>query len=107
IGLGVPLGGSAVSNLADNVHVFGLEPGSTNLFAATYTTFGNVVKQQYPDLVPNFPPASDISDVSFGKELAAAASTKTTADVAKFDPSQVKQQATQVVSRKNWNIQFD
>ena len=106
-GLSVRLGGSAVDNLADNVHLFGLEPGSTNLFAATYTTFGNVVKQQYPDLVPNFPPVNDILDMSFVKELDAAASTKTTADVAKFDPSQVKQQATQVVSRKNWNIQFD
>jgi OmpA-OmpF porin, OOP family len=106
-GLTVRLGGSTVDNLADNVHLFGLEPGSTNLFAATYTTFGNVVKQQYPDLVPNFPPVSDILDMSFVKELDAATTTKGTADVAKFDPSQAKQQATQVVSRKNWNIQFD
>jgi OOP family OmpA-OmpF porin len=106
-GLTVRLGGSAVNNLADNVHVFGLEPGATNLFAATYTTFGNVVKQQYPDLVPNFPPVNDIVDMSFVKELDAATQTKGTADVTKFDPTQVKQQATQVVSRKNWNIQFD
>jgi OOP family OmpA-OmpF porin len=106
-GLMVRLGGSAVSNLADNVHLLGLEPGATNLFAATYTTFGNVVKQQYPDLVPNYPPVNDILDMSFVKELDAAQSNKGTADVAKFDPTQVKTQATQVVSRKNWNIQFE
>ena len=56
-GIAVELGGSAVNNLADNLQLFGLAPGSTNLFAATYTVFGNVVKSQYPDLVPTFYPA--------------------------------------------------
>jgi outer membrane protein OmpA-like peptidoglycan-associated protein len=106
-GITVDLGGSAVSNLADVMNLFGLAPGSTNLFAATYTTFGNVVKSQYPDLVPNFPPVNNILDTSLVKEIDAATATKSAPDVAKFDPSQVKQQAAVVVSRKNWNIQFD
>jgi OmpA-OmpF porin, OOP family len=103
----VDLGGSAVSNLADVVNLFGLAPGSTNLFAATYTTFGNVVKSQYPDLVPNFPAVTEILDTSFVKELDAATSTKTVPDVAKFDPTQITKQSAVVVSRKNWDIKFD
>ncbi len=103
----VDLGGSAVSNLADDMQLFGLAPGSTNLFAATYTTFGNVVKSQYPDLVPNFPAVTEISDSSLIKELDSATSTKTAPDLAKFDPAKVKTQAEIVVSRKNWNISFD
>ena len=103
----VDLGGSAVSNLADNMQLFGLAPGSTNLFAATYTTFGNIVKSQYPDLVPNYPPWDKISDTSFVKELDAATQTKTTPDLAKFDTTQPNKPADIVVSRKNWDIKFD
>jgi outer membrane protein OmpA-like peptidoglycan-associated protein len=106
-GVVVDLGGSAVSNLADVVNLFGLAPGSTNLFAATYTTFGNVVKSQYSDLVPNFPAVTEILDTSFVKELDAATSTKAVPDIAKFDPTQITKQAAVVVSRKNWDIKFD
>ncbi|MDB4955160.1 MAG: outer membrane protein [Myxococcales bacterium] len=106
-GITVDLGGSAVSNLADNLLLFGLSQGAKNAFAATYTTFGNVVKSQYPDLVPSFPPVGDISDTSFVAELAKAEAPTTKPDVQKFDPTAVKQQAAVVVSRKNWNIAFD
>jgi OOP family OmpA-OmpF porin len=106
-GIEVDLGGSTSSNLADNLRVFGLAPGSTNAFAATYTTFGNVVKQQYPDLVPNFPPVDQISDSSLIAELAKESAPTTQADAPKFDPSKVKEQTKAVVSRKNWNIAFE
>jgi outer membrane protein OmpA-like peptidoglycan-associated protein len=106
-GIMVDLGGSTSSNLADNLRVFGLAPGSINAFAAVYTTFGNVVKQQYPDLVPNFPPADQISDSSMVAELAKEAAPATPADAPKFDPTQVKTETKAVVSRKNWNIAFD
>ncbi len=68
-GLEVELGGSAVSNLADNAHLFGLEKGGKNLFAQTYTAFGEVVKSQYPKLFPSFYPAAEILDTSFLEEL--------------------------------------
>src|SRR5206468_3254008 len=61
-GIEVELGGSAVNNLADNQQLFGLAAGSTNLFAATYTVFGNIVKSQYPNLVPSFYPVDQILD---------------------------------------------
>ena len=103
----VDLGGSAVSNLADNLQLFGLVPGSSNLFAATYTTFGNIVKSQYPDLVPNFPAWDKISDTSLVKELNTAAPAQTKADLAKFDTTAPNKPAEIVVSRKNWDITFD
>jgi outer membrane protein OmpA-like peptidoglycan-associated protein len=106
-GIMVDLGGSTSSNLADNLRAFGLAPGSINAVAAVYTTFGNVVKAQYSDLVPTFPPAEQIMDTTLVAELAKAQEPTTQPDVAKFDPSQVKVETKQVVSRKNWNIGFD
>jgi hypothetical protein len=67
----VELGGSAVNDLADDVELFGLAPGGKDLFAATYTIFGNMVKSQYPDLLPEFAPAAEIEDTSYLRELAA------------------------------------
>src|SRR5262249_33685165 len=102
-GLMVTLGGSAVNNLADNLQLFGLVPGSTNLFAATYNVFGNIVKSQYPDLMPSFYPVEDILDASFVKELNTAAPAPTAPDLPKFEPTA---KVEKVISRKAWDIQF-
>ena len=98
----VELGGSSVNNLADNLQAFGLAPGSTNLFAATYTVFGNIVKSQYPNLVPTFYPVAEILDTSYVKALEGKGD-KSVADVAAFRPEAKLQQ---VVSRRAWEIQF-
>jgi hypothetical protein len=45
----VELGGSAVNNLNDNL-LFGLQPGANNNFRSTYTVFGSIATQQYPEL---------------------------------------------------------
>jgi OOP family OmpA-OmpF porin len=72
---GVPLGGSAVNNLEDNLILFGLKEGSNNNMRATYTVFGNIVAQQYPDIYgPKhpIPPYKEVADTSFvlgAKEL--------------------------------------
>lgn len=102
-GMMVSLGGSAVNNLADNLQLFGLVPGSTNLFAATYNVFGNIVKSQYPDLMPSFYPVEDILDTSYVKELNTTAPAPTAPDLPKFAPSA---KVEKVVSRKSWDIQF-
>ena len=68
-GLEVDLGGSAVSNLSDNAELFGLTPRGKSLFEATYTVFGNIVKSQYPELLPAFYPASEVTDLTYLKQL--------------------------------------
>ncbi len=97
-GLKVELGGSAVNNLADMQQLFGLAPGSLNLFEATYTTFGNAVVKLYPDLVPTYPPIYAILNTSFVEE-AAAQGTSGRAEAAVFDASAP---ITATVSNKSW-----
>ena len=101
-GLTVELGGSSVNNLADNLQLFGLAPGSTNIFAATYTVFGDLVKSQYPKLVPSYYPVAEILDTTFVRELAASAPAASEPDLPKFTGERIKQ----VVSRRSWDIKF-
>ncbi|HTE17071.1 MAG TPA: OmpA family protein, partial [Armatimonadota bacterium] len=106
-GLTVELGGSSVNNLADNLLLFGLVPGSANLFAATYTVFGDIVVAQYPDLVPSYAPVAQILDTSYIQAVAKRAAPATR-NVAAVKPQYTKtDQVKNVVSRKAWNIQFD
>ncbi|MBI4903682.1 MAG: OmpA family protein [Acidobacteria bacterium] len=103
-GLTVELGGSSVNNLADNLQLFGLTPGSANLFAATYRVFGEIVVAQYPSLVPNFYPAEQITDTSYIAGMARKAAPVTEAEPKKFSAQDAVQT---VVSRRSWNINFD
>jgi hypothetical protein len=65
----VELGGSTVNGLAENVQLFGLG-GKTNYFAATYNTFAEIVKSQYPQLLPSYDPVDQVVDLSYLKNLA-------------------------------------
>lgn len=109
-GVPISLGGSIVSNLADNMLLFGLSEGSggidASLFKATYEGFGNISKQQYPKLVPSFPSAKQAVDTSYVEAIAARTPTMAAANVKTFEDSGPI--ATEdVVAKKNWNIQFD
>jgi outer membrane protein OmpA-like peptidoglycan-associated protein len=107
-GLRVQLGGSAVNNLADNLVLYGLAPGSSNLFAATYTVFGDIVKQQYPDLMPSYYPVSEILDTSYVQSIAGSAPAAATAVAAAEVPTfSAAEPVRSVVSRRAWNINFD
>jgi len=57
-------GREAANNLADNLQLSGLAPGSTNPLRRDRQRFGNIVQSQYPDLVPSFDPVDSIIDGS-------------------------------------------
>lgn len=63
-GTQIALGGSSVSNLADQFQSFGLA-GGPNLFKATYETFGAVDVQQYPNLFKSYPPTASIQNTRY------------------------------------------
>ena len=67
--------------------------------------FGDIVKSQYPKLVPSYYPVAEILDASLVKELAAAGGASggvAEADLPKFSGERIKQ----VVSRRSWDIKF-
>jgi outer membrane protein OmpA-like peptidoglycan-associated protein len=110
-GLQVELGGSRVNTLADNLFLFGMKdlmPGSTDLFAATYTVFGNIVKAQYPDLLPSFASAADVLDTSYLRDLAQQDASKggkvAAPELPRFEGSRP---VNRVVSSGSWAIEFE
>jgi OOP family OmpA-OmpF porin len=102
-GLNLELGGSKVNNLADNLNLFGLAPGGTNTFKVVYNTFGQIDVKLYPKLMPTFPDAESVLDLSYLKDLAAATPTMAAADTVKYDSSHG---IAQRVSEKAWAIEF-
>jgi outer membrane protein OmpA-like peptidoglycan-associated protein len=109
-GTEVSLGGSYVNNLADNLLLFGMTPGSSNLFKATYTKFGDVAVQQYPELVPSYPGTDDILDTSYLKDIGGSGTSTAAVEAAKpkYDEATAKAEAPRnVVGRRSWAITFD
>ena len=100
----IPLGGSRAWNLADAALFFGLTPGATNSFVATYDGFGKIDVQQYPDRLPTFTPAAQALNLTYLKAaLAEDAVVVGKADVPDF-ASAPTQDVT--VAKRAWNIQF-
>lgn len=108
-GLPIPLGGSRVANLGDNLLLFGLADGTgglqSSVFNSTYDGFGKISKQQYPRLVPDYPPVSAAVNTSYLEALSHRMST-TASEVAKFDDSSPIEKDN-VIAKRNWNIQFE
>jgi outer membrane protein OmpA-like peptidoglycan-associated protein len=106
-GLDVELGGSSVNTLADNLLLYGLVPGSSNLFGATYKVFGDIVVAQYPDLVPDYPPVDEILDTSYVEAIAKREAPSQTAVAAAQPTFERNAPVSEVVSRRAWQINFD
>jgi OOP family OmpA-OmpF porin len=103
-GVKVDLGGSSVSNLADDLLTFGLVPGSSNLVATTYKVFGDIASRQYPDLLPTYPSAEQIIDTSYLQAVAGRSGPQTAAEAPHFASAAPVER---VVSRRSWHINFD
>jgi OOP family OmpA-OmpF porin len=103
-GLMVELGGSSVNNLQDAQRLYGLLPGTANLFAATYTVFGDIVKAAYPKDVPSYPPVTEVLNTSYTEAIARRSSSTVKADAPTF---QAATEVKQVVSSRSWSINFE
>ncbi len=107
MGMPVDLGGSSVNNLADELLTFGLVPGSANLFATTYQVFGDIVKSQYPALVPSYPPVKDILDTSY-IEAVSKRSAPSTSTIARALPIYKPSSSPKAqISKRAYDIHFD
>lgn len=109
-GIEVSLGGSYVNNLADNLLLFGLVPGSSDLLAATYTKFGDIDVQQYPKLIPSYPKIDDARDASYLNAIAGNSpqmAAAVEAEKPKYDAAAARNANASVVGRRSWAIEFE
>lgn len=110
-GVTVDLGGSKANNLADNLVLFGLAPGTTpetSRFHATYTVFGGIVSQQYPQLVPHVPPVDSILDLTYLRAVAQqAGGAQAAAAHAETQTYATGGSVSHVVGRRNVSITFE
>jgi outer membrane protein OmpA-like peptidoglycan-associated protein len=106
----VSLGGSAVNNLADNLILFGLVPGTNDNFKSTYTTFARIATQQYPALFEKtpIPDVRSIEDKSFVTGAQALMNDPGAApDVPTFVAQADTAPQARVVSKRSYSINFD
>jgi len=109
----VELGGSSVNTLGDSLLSMGLVPGSANLVGTTYTVFGQLVKDQYPELLPAVPSESSIIDTSYLSAVAKSQSSVGSGthtikvNVPKYVKPKVGAKAPRTVSTQQLNIQFN
>ena len=102
----VELGGSKAFNFSDNLTLFGLDEGGTNIYASVYKTFGGVQKKLYPQELPTYVPLTDMLDLAPLQKLQTQYKGKAVA------PAETTQFAAgdeirQSVSKRAWNIEFN
>ena len=80
-----------------------LAPGSPNLFAATYTVFGDIVVSQYPKLMPRYASAGEILDTSYLQDIMKKAnlSSSQLANAKPVYPAAAQPVKT-AISRRSW-----
>lgn len=105
-GLKVELGGSAVNNLADNLILFGLEPGTNDNFRSTYTVFGNIATQQYPALFKDTP-IPDVKDIEDKSYITGAQARMGSGGAEAEAPQYAANESGPVVSKRSYSINFD
>jgi OmpA-OmpF porin, OOP family len=108
-GNAVPLGGSAVNNLDDNLILFGLKTGSNDNFRSTYNVFAAIDVQQYPTLFKETP-IPDVKTVEDKSYITAAQAILSgegdTGSEAQTVDYSAQERSGNVVSNKAVYIQF-
>ncbi|MBS1726316.1 MAG: OmpA family protein [Armatimonadetes bacterium] len=110
LGKPVELGGSSVNNLADNLLLFGMVTGSANIYKAVYETFGNIVVDQYPELVKTYPSYDSVVDTTYLANVQKKVGlTEITASnpATGIDTSAKKPTNLVTISNKSWDIKFN
>lgn len=105
----VELGGSAVNNLADNLHLFGVAGGEgvrRSIFGATYNVFGNIVVHYYPRLVPSFPAVERVVDTSYLEAIAKEAPV-VAAELPTYSADAQADASKPVIGHRDWKINFE
>lgn len=105
-GLSVDLGGSTVNNLADNLILFGLQPGANDNFRSTYTVFANIATQQYPALFKDTP-IPDVKDIEDKSYITGAQARMSSGGAEAESPQYAANQSGPVVSKRSYSINFD
>jgi OOP family OmpA-OmpF porin len=102
----VELGGSKAFNFADNLTLFGLDEGGTNIYASVYKTFGDVQHRLYPKELPSYVPLDQMLDLSPLKKLQAKYKGKAIAP-AETQAFAADDEIRRSVSKRAWNIEFN
>jgi len=102
----VSLGGSKAFNFSDNLTLFGLNEGGTNIYASVYKTFGDVQSKLYPKELPSYVPLDQMLDLGPLRAMQAQYKGKSVApaDKPKFAAGD---EIRRNVSRRAWNIEFN
>jgi outer membrane protein OmpA-like peptidoglycan-associated protein/ABC-type nitrate/sulfonate/bicarbonate transport system substrate-binding protein len=102
----VELGGSKAFNFADNLTLFGLDNGGTNIYASVYKTFGDVQSKLYPKELPSYVPLDEMLDLGLLRKLQEQYKGKTIAP-AETQKFAADDEIRQSVSKRAWNIEFE
>ena len=103
-GLAVEVGGWAAMGLAENLEMFGMLPGSRNMFEASYTFFADLTESHPGEQAPAYPPARTVFDGAILRELANADPERAQKpELVKFS---LDDRVGRVVSRRAWTIPF-
>ena len=102
----VELGGSKAFNFSDNLSLFGLNEGGTNIYSSVYKAFGDVQSKLYPKELPSYVPLTEMLDLAPLKKLQQQYKGKAVApaDAQKFAAGD---EIRQSVSKRAWNIEFN
>ncbi len=101
-GIDIHLGGSTVSNLADNLYLFGLN-GNDNLYRRVYNVYGNIAHQYYPSEMPELVSYDVVVNTNYLQALAASG-VHAKAETPNFSSTAP---ALGTFAKRNWAIEFE